>query len=139
MCCPSEGKGAGTTLDIEMYCRRKAPLPRLRPELKLKSEKEAAMQRLTGGTFQMKATVSAKFLLGQSTACSRSRVTGTERVKRPGAGEGPREEGCWDSQAMERHLAIKSYFPSCILQITLFILSFDIFIKHFLGARHSKM
>lgn len=97
------------------------------------------MHRFKGCTFQMKATVSAKFLMGQSMLKEQgnwSRVReGARRWGGGGATRGEVQEFAGHGEAPDN----KVIFSSCILQITLFILSFDIFIKHFLGARHYKM
>lgn len=58
-----------------------------------------------------------------------SEVWGDERSERGG-----QERRARAAQAAGKHLAVESHFPPCLLQITLFILSFDVSVEPSLGT-----
>lgn len=63
----------------------------------------------------------------KSKECPRCGVTGVKRMKQTGEeGQGP--AGCREASGNE------AIFSPCLMQITLFILSFDISVKPFLGT-----
>lgn len=83
------------------------------------------MQRTKGGTLQTEGVVSEKS----------PRRDGVGSLEQSGWRGGTGHEGGSALWATGTHLAIKSFVPSCILQITLFIPLFDVFVEHFQGAK----